>query len=72
MCKYDSFQGPIFLTHFSGTTELSGCLCVNKSRRLRWAGHVVHMGEQEGIYVIGGKTKKRPLERQRRRWVDNI
>jgi len=35
---------------------------VIKSRRMRWAGHVAPMGE-EG---------KRPLERPRRKWVDNI
>ena len=47
---------------------------VIKSRRLRWAGHMVRMGEESGVYrVLVGKPKgKRPLGRPRRRWVDNI
>ena len=47
---------------------------VTKSRRMRWAGHVVHMGEERGLYrVLMGKPEgKRPLGRPRRRWVDNI
>ena len=45
-----------------------------KSRRMRWAGHVAHMGEERGAYrVLVGKLEgKRPLGRPRRRWVDNI
>jgi len=47
---------------------------VIKSRRMRWAGHVAHMGEERGVCrVLVGKLKgKRPLGRPRRRWVDNI
>ena len=47
---------------------------VIKSRRVRWAGHVAHMGEERGAYrVLVGKAEgKRPLGRPRRRWVDNI
>ena len=37
---------------------------------MRWAGHVVRMGEERGVYrVFVGKLKGR---RPRRRWVDNI
>ena len=45
-----------------------------KSRRMRWAGHVTHMGEERGVYrVLLGKLEgKRPLGRPRCRWVDNI
>jgi len=41
---------------------------------MRWAGHVVHMGEERGVYrVLVGKLEgKRSLGRPRRRWVDNI
>jgi hypothetical protein len=28
--------------------------------------------EKECIYGIGGKVRKRPLGRPRRRWIDNI
>jgi hypothetical protein len=44
------------------------------SRRIRWAGRVARMGEKRNAYrFLVGKTEgKRPLERPRRRWVDNI
>ena len=47
---------------------------VIKSRRMRWAGHMAHMGEERGVYrVLAGKPEgRRPLGRPRRRWVDNI
>ena len=47
---------------------------VIKSRRMRWAGHVAHMGEEMGAYrvLVGKPEGKRPLGRPRRRWVDNI
>jgi hypothetical protein len=45
-----------------------------KSRRLRWAGHVVRMEEKRNAYriLVGKPEGKRPLGRPRRRWVDNI
>ena len=47
---------------------------VIKSRRMRWAGHVAHMGEGRGVYrvLVGKPEGKRPLGRPRRRWEDNI
>jgi len=47
---------------------------VIKLRRVRWAGHVVHMGEEKGVYrvLVGKPEGRRPLGRPRRRWVDNI
>jgi len=47
---------------------------VIKLRRMRWAGHVAHMGEERGVYrVLVGKSEgRRPLGRPRHRWVDNI
>jgi hypothetical protein len=47
---------------------------VIKSRRLRWAGHVARMGERRGAYrsLVGKSEGRRPLERPRRRWEDNI
>ena len=49
-------------------------MCVIKSRRMRWVGHVACMGEEMVVYrVLGGKREgKRPLGRPRRRCVDNI
>ncbi|KAJ4434341.1 hypothetical protein ANN_22900 [Periplaneta americana] len=45
-----------------------------KSRRLRWAGYVVCMGESRNAYrvLVGRPEGKRPLGRPRRRWEDNI
>ncbi|KAJ4432053.1 hypothetical protein ANN_20667 [Periplaneta americana] len=45
-----------------------------KSRRLRWAGHVAHMGESRNAYgvLVGRPEGKRPLARPRCRWEDNI
>jgi hypothetical protein len=47
---------------------------VIKSRRMRWAGHVARIGEGKGVYsvMVGRPEGKRPLERPRRRWDDNI
>jgi hypothetical protein len=47
---------------------------VIKSRRMRWAGHVAHIGEGRGVYMVlvGRPEGKRPLGRPRRRWEDNI
>jgi transposase InsO family protein len=46
---------------------------VIKSRRMRWAGLVARI-EGRGVYrVLAGRPEeKRPLERPRRRWEDNI
>jgi hypothetical protein len=46
----------------------------NKSRRMRWAGHVARMGEKRNAYrtLVGKPEGKRPLGRPRRRWVNNI
>ena len=60
--------------------ELSDLYClpnivqVVKSRRMRWVGHVAHMGEGRGVYrvLIGKPEGKRPLGRPRCRWEDNI
>jgi len=47
---------------------------VIKSRKMRWAGHVVRMGEERGVYrvLVGKPEGRRPLGRPRLRWVDNI
>ena len=41
---------------------------------MRWAGHVACMGEWKGVYriLVGKPEGKRPLERPRSRWKDNI
>jgi hypothetical protein len=45
-----------------------------KSRRMRWAGHVVRMGGGRNVYrvLVVKPEGKGPLERPRRRWEDEI
>jgi hypothetical protein len=45
-----------------------------KSRRIRWAGHVVCMGEMINAHTIlvGNLEGKIPLRGHRRKWEDNI
>ena len=54
--------------------SLPNIVRVVKSRRMRWAGHVARMGEDRGVHrvLVGKPEGKRPLERPRRRWEDNI
>jgi len=54
--------------------SLPNIVRVVKSRRMRWAGHVARMGEARVVHrvLVGKPERKRPLERPRRRWEDNI
>jgi len=54
--------------------SLPNIVRVVKSRRMRWAGHVAHMGEGRGVHrvLVGKPEGKRPLGRPRRRWEDKI
>ena len=47
---------------------------LTKSRSMRWAGHVARMVEGRGVrkVLVRKPEGKRPLERPRRRWEDNI
>ena len=42
--------------------------------RMRWAGHVVRMGERRVAYkfLVEEPERKRPLRSPRRIWADNI
>jgi acyl-coenzyme A thioesterase PaaI-like protein len=52
----------------------SNILRVIKSRRMKWTGHVAHMGKRRAVYrvLVGKREGKRPLGRPRRRWENNI
>jgi hypothetical protein len=40
---------------------------------MRWEGHVARIGEKRDTYrILVGKSERRLLGRQRRRWLDNI
>ena len=43
---------------------------VIKSRRMKWAGHVAHMGERRDAFrvLVGNPEGRRPLGRPERRW----
>jgi len=45
-----------------------------KSRRMRWAERVAHIGERRDVYriLVGKPEGKRPLGRPRHKWEDNI
>jgi hypothetical protein len=45
-----------------------------KSRRMRWAGHVAHMGKGRNVYrvLVGKPEGERPRGRPRHRWEDGI
>jgi hypothetical protein len=46
---------------------------MSKSRRMRWAGHVVQIEAKNAYRILVGKPEgKRPLGRPRRMWVDNV
>jgi hypothetical protein len=54
--------------------SLPNVVQVIKSRKIRWAGHVVRMWERRGVYrvLVGKPEGKIQLGRPRRRWEDNI
>jgi hypothetical protein len=54
--------------------SLPNIVRVVKSRRMRWARHVAHMGKDRGVHrvLVGKPEGMRPLGRPRRRWEDNI
>jgi hypothetical protein len=41
---------------------------------MRWAGHVACIGEGRGVYkvLVGRPERRKPLERPRSKWEDNI
>jgi hypothetical protein len=47
---------------------------VVKSRRMRWAWYVAHMGQMRNAdsILVGKPEGKRPLGRPRHKWEDNI
>jgi hypothetical protein len=54
--------------------SLPNVVRVVKSRQMRWTGHVARMGEDRGVHrvLVGKPERKKPLERPRSRWEDNI
>jgi hypothetical protein len=57
-----------------GLYSSPGIVRVIKAKRMRWAWHVVPMGEVRVVYniLVGRPEGRRPLGRPRRRWEDDI
>jgi hypothetical protein len=75
--KRDEVKGKWRKLHndeLSDLYSLPNIVQVEKSRRMRWAGHVARMGEGKGVHrvLVEKPEGKRPLGRPRRRWEDNI
>jgi hypothetical protein len=75
--KRDGVTGEWRRLHYEELNDLYSSptiIRLNKSRRMRWAGHVARMGERRSAYriVVGRPEGRRPLGRPRRRWEDNI
>jgi hypothetical protein len=53
---------------------LQNIIRIIKSRMMRWAGHVPHMGRKRNAYriLVGKPEGKKPLGRSRCRREDNI
>jgi hypothetical protein len=47
---------------------------MNKSRMMRWAGHVAGMGEKQNAYkiLVGKPARKTSLGRPGCRWENNV
>jgi hypothetical protein len=47
---------------------------MNKSRMMRWIGHVAYNKGNRNAYriLVGNPERKRPLGKSRRRWLDDI
>ena len=58
----------------NGLYYSSNTVWVIKSRRMRWAGDVVRIGERIDVYgvLVGKREGKRPLGRTSLGWKDNI
>jgi hypothetical protein len=43
-------------------------------KKTKWAGHAARTGERKGAYrvSVGKPERRRPIERSRRKWEDNI
>jgi hypothetical protein len=75
--KRDEVTGYWRKLHNEGLNDLyssPNIVRVSKSIRMRWAEHVICMGESRGVYrvLVGKPEGKRPLGKPRCRGTDNI
>jgi hypothetical protein len=74
--KRDEVTGGWWKLHNEKLHDLYSSPSINrtiKQRGVKWVGHVARMGEKRNVYrlLVGKPEGKRPLGRQRRRWIDN-
>jgi hypothetical protein len=75
--KMDEVTGEWRTLHNEELNELSSSLniiCVFKSRRMSWAGHVGRREGRRHAYrgLVGRLEGKKPLGRHKPRWEDNV
>jgi hypothetical protein len=75
--KRDEVTGEWRKLHNEGHNDLycgPNIVQVIKPRRMRWAGHVVYMRKERGVYrvLVGKPEGNKPLGRPRHRWENNI
>jgi hypothetical protein len=53
---------------------LPSIIRIIKARKMRWAEYIARMGKKRNAYrlLVGKPEGRRPLGRQRRRWLDSI
>jgi hypothetical protein len=79
ICHFLALLGAHYILHVS-RVRVNNLYCspiiflVIKLRRMRWAGHVVRMGEKRGLYrvLVGKLERKWPLGRPSRILENNI
>jgi hypothetical protein len=64
----------VSISFWSGSLVLNNYYSGNKSRRMRWMGHMARMEEWVSAYsvLIGEPRRNRQIGRPRRRWEDYI
>jgi hypothetical protein len=73
--KRDEVTGKWRRLHNEELHDLYSFLNIGMTKpRMRWAGHIAHMGDRRGAYriLVGKPEERRPLVRHRRRWESNI
>jgi hypothetical protein len=73
--KRDEVTGEWRRLHYEELNDLyssPNIIRVINSRRMRWAGHVAHMGERRGAYnlLVWKPEGRRLLGRHRRKWME--
>jgi hypothetical protein len=71
LCTSSSY---VLISFYKSKLKIYNIIFLPSVTRMRWAGHVALMGEKRNVcsLFVGKSEGKRPLGRQRIRWIDNI